>query len=92
MHRRNCCLPFAARRPLIGGHSRCACRIWPGRACKVRLLRLAGGTGGHAAPTTALHRAMHDAPVTLAGRLAHAGLPMPPMNAQTVAIFHIEAG
>lgn len=62
-------------------------------ACKVRLLRLAGGTGGHAAPTTPLHRAMVDAPVTLAGNwLAHAGLPMPPMNAQTVAIFHIEAG
>ncbi|NMN04266.1 alpha-galactosidase [Novosphingobium sp. SG919] len=58
----------------------------------VRLLRLAGGTGGHAAPTTALHRAMHDAPVAMTGSwLAHAGLPLPPMNAQTVAIFAIEA-
>lgn len=70
--------------PLLLPHAAEAAR-W-----QVRLLRLAGGTGGHAAPATALHAAMRDSPVTLAGSwLAEAGLPVPPMNTETVAIFHL---
>lgn len=62
-------------------------------SCTVRLLRLAGGADGHAAPTTALHQAMATTPLDVSGGwLAEAGLPLPPMNAETVAIFHVKAG
>ncbi|WP_226017022.1 alpha-galactosidase [Novosphingobium sp. FKTRR1] len=60
--------------------------------CKVRLLRIAGGQGGHAAPTTALATQMQADGVSLtASWLAEAGLPLPPMKAESVAIFHIVA-
>ncbi len=54
-------------------------------ACTIELLRIAGGEGGHAA-----HRpALWDGVQTLAGSwLAHAGLPLPPLKAESVAIFH----
>jgi len=55
--------------------------------CKVELLRIAGGEHGHAA---------HLPPVWNAGAqsfagswLAHAGLPLPPLKAECVAIFHV---
>lgn len=61
-------------------------------ACKVRLLRLAGDDPAHPAATTELSRAMAHEPETLPGAwLAASGLALPPMKAETVAIFHIEA-
>ena len=53
--------------------------------CTLELLRIAGGERGHAA-----HRpALFDGPVSLSGSwLAHAGLPLPPLKAESVAIFH----
>lgn len=58
--------------------------------CKVRLLRIAGGEGGHAAPDTALAARMQREVVPLAGSwLADAGLPLPPLKAESVALFHI---
>ena len=54
-------------------------------ACTLELLRIAGGEGGHAA-----HRpALWDGAQTFAGSwLAHAGLLLPPLKAESVAIFH----
>ena len=61
----------------------------PAEHCDVRMLRIAGGTGGHAAHLSALHRAMLDQPVRRSGSwLAQAGLPLPPLKAESVAIFH----
>lgn len=57
-------------------------------ACSIELLRIAGGEGGHAA-----HRpALWDGAQTFSGSwLAHAGLPLPPLKAESVAIFHVKA-
>lgn len=53
--------------------------------CTVELLRIAGGKRGHAA-----HRpALYDAAQAFSGSwLAHAGLPLPPLKGESVAIFH----
>lgn len=54
-------------------------------ACTFELLRIAGGEHGHAAHSAPLFAA----PVRLAGSwLARAGLPLPPLKAESVAIFH----
>lgn len=55
------------------------------RTCSIELLRIGGGDGGHAA-----HRpAVFDRPASWSGSwLAHAGLPLPPLKAESVAIFH----
>jgi alpha-galactosidase len=52
--------------------------------CTIELVRIAGGGHGHAA-----HRLpLFDAPVQFSGSwLAHAGLPLPPLKAESVAIF-----
>jgi alpha-galactosidase len=53
--------------------------------CTIELLRIAGGQHGHAA-----HRpALYDAAQAFSGSwLTHAGLPLPPMKGESVAIFH----
>ena len=53
--------------------------------CTVELLRIGGGLSGHAA-----HRpALFDSPRSWSGSwLAGAGLPLPPLKAESVAIFH----
>lgn len=55
--------------------------------CEIELLRIAGGEGGHAA-----HRPpLWDNAQTFAGSwLAHAGLPLPPLKAESVAILHVK--
>ena len=57
----------------------------------VRLLGIAGGLAGHAAPVPAVWST--DQP-TLFDRdwLAHAGLPLPPLRAESVAVFHCVEG
>lgn len=56
---------------------------WPG--CEIELLRIAGSERGHAAH----YPVLHDTPQRFTGSwLAHAGLPMPPLKAESVAIFH----
>jgi alpha-galactosidase len=58
--------------------------------CAVSLLRIAGGEGGHAAADAPLFAAMRAAPQPFTGSwLAHSGLPLPPLKAECVAIFHI---
>jgi len=58
-------------------------------ACTVQLLRIAGGEGGHAAHLPPLWAGRAQA---FAGSwLAHAGLPLPPLKAECVAIFHVKA-
>ena len=54
-------------------------------SCEIELLRIAGGAAGHAA-----HRLpLFDAPARFTGSwLAHAGLPLSPLKAESVAIFH----
>ncbi|MEO0031691.1 MAG: hypothetical protein RIS94_1449 [Pseudomonadota bacterium] len=60
--------------------------------CDVRLLRIAGGEHGHAAPSTPLAQTMHAGPVPIDGAwLAAGGLPLPAMKAESVAIFHVES-
>jgi alpha-galactosidase len=57
--------------------------------CDLTLLRIAGGAGGHAAHLSALHQSMQDDSLQLSGSwLAHAGLPLPPLKAESIAIFH----
>jgi alpha-galactosidase len=57
--------------------------------CTLRLLRIAGGAGGHAAHSAPLFDAMAGEGVSFSGSwLAHAGVPLPPLKAETVAIFH----
>ena len=58
------------------------------KSCTIELLRIAGGERGHAA-----HRpALYDAAQVFSGSwLAHAGLPLPPLKAESVAIFHGKA-
>lgn len=59
--------------------------------CEVSLLRIAGGDYGHAAADAPLFAAMREAPQKFTGSwLAHAGLPLPPLKAESVAIFHLK--
>ena len=56
-------------------------------ALRVRLLGIAGG-GGHAPPMPAIWTGAD--PVDFMGDwLAHAGLPLPPLRAETVGVFHL---
>jgi alpha-galactosidase len=56
----------------------------------VRLLRIAGGEGGHAAHSAPFFEAMKSTPQSLpASWLSNAGLPLPPSKAETVTIFHM---
>lgn len=56
--------------------------------CAIELLRIAGGEGGHAAHRPPL---WDGGAQTFAGSwLAHAGLPLPPLKAESVAIFHVK--
>lgn len=55
----------------------------------LQLLRIAGGQRGHAMHSAPLFDAMRQAPKSFTGSwLAHAGLPLPPLKAETVAVFH----
>ncbi len=57
--------------------------------CDISLLRIAGEHAGHASPTAPLFEAMRQSPQRFTGSwLAEAGLPMPPLKAESVAIFH----
>jgi alpha-galactosidase len=64
--------------PFLAGHG----------ALSVRLLGIAGGLAGHAAPVPALWAAQASM-VFEADWLARAGLPLPPLRAQSVAVFHV---
>lgn len=56
----------------------------------IRLLRIAGGEGGHSAHSAALFEAMKAAPQAFpADWLSANGLPLPPCKAETVTIFHL---
>ena len=55
----------------------------------LQLLRIGGGTRGYAMHSAPLFDAMRDAPQRFTGSwLAHAGLPLPPLKAESVAVFH----
>lgn len=55
----------------------------------LQLLRIGGGQRGHAMPSAHLFDAMRQAPQEFTGSwLAHAGLPLPPLGAETVAVLH----
>ena len=55
----------------------------------LQLLRIGGGTRGYAMHSAPLFGAMRDTPQRFTGSwLAHAGLPLPPLKAESVAIFH----
>lgn len=55
------------------------------RTCTLELLRIAGGEHGHAAHSAPLFAA----PARFTGSwLARAGLPLPPLKAESVAVFH----
>ncbi len=59
--------------------------------CEVTLLRIAGGERGHAMQSAPLFEAMREMPQNFTGSwLAHAGLPLPPLKAETIAIFHLK--
>jgi alpha-galactosidase len=58
------------------------------RRCSVQLLRIAGGEAGHAAHRLPL---WDDAHAFTGSWLGHAGLPLPPLKAESVAIFHVRA-
>ena len=62
-------------------------------AIEMQLLRIGGGTSGHAAATAPLFAAMREAPQRFSGSwLAGAGLPLPLLGAESVAIFHGRTG
>ena len=62
-------------------------------AVDLQLLRIGGGTRAHAAATAPLFEAMRKAPQRFSGSwLAGAGLPLPPLGAESVAIFHGRTG
>ena len=66
-------LPFAAERAHID----------------LQLLRIGGGERGYRAASAPLFEATRSAPQRFTGSwLAHAGLPLPPLKAESVAIFH----
>lgn len=55
----------------------------------VQLLRIGGGQRGHAMNSAPLFEAMRAAPQAFTGTwLANAGVPMPPLKAESVAVFH----
>ena len=55
----------------------------------LRLLRIGGGTRGYAASSAPLFDRMRETSQSFTGSwLAHAGLPMPPLKGESVAIFH----
>jgi alpha-galactosidase len=55
----------------------------------LRLVRTAGGERGHAAASASLFDKMREDALAFAGSwLAHAGLPLPPLKAESAAIFH----
>lgn len=57
--------------------------------CGFKLLRIAGGQGGHDLELAPLFEAMRDAPQPFSGSwLAEAGLPVPALKAESVVIFH----
>ncbi|MXO94822.1 alpha-galactosidase [Erythrobacter aquimaris] len=63
-----------------------------GQDWHVRLLDLVGGDHVLAARSGKAIDAMRETPLTFSGSwLAHAGLPLPALNAEGVAIFHLEA-
>lgn len=58
----------------------------------VQLLRIGGGRRGHAMASAPLFEAMQAAPQRFTGSwLAASGLPLPPLKAESVAIFHARA-
>lgn len=58
-------------------------------AVTLQLLRMGGGADGHAMARAPLFDAMRTIPQAFTGSwLAHAGLPLPPLKAETVAVFH----
>lgn len=58
----------------------------------LRLVRIAGGISGHAAASAPLFEAMGEESRAFKGSwLALAGLPLPPLKAESVAIFHGKA-
>lgn len=57
-------------------------------AVDIQLLRIGGGEGGHAAADAPLFEVMRANPQRFTGSwLAHAGLPLPPLKAESVAVF-----
>lgn len=55
----------------------------------LQLLRIGGGQRGHAMHSAPLFDAMMAGPQAFSGSwLAQAGLPLPPLKAETVAVFH----
>jgi alpha-galactosidase len=58
--------------------------------CEAMLLRIASGRQQHAIPLPELWQ---QGAASFSGSwLAHAGLPMPPLGAETAAIFHVKVG
>ena len=58
-------------------------------AVDLQLLRIGGGQRGHAMASAPLFEAMQAAPQRFTGSwLAQAGLPLPPLKAESVAIYH----
>ncbi len=59
-------------------------------ACTLRLLKLAGGSRGWPQATAAWFEQLKGEGATLDGSwLARAGLPLPPLKAESVAIYHL---
>lgn len=70
--------PPPLRMPFLAGAAR----------VDLQLLRIGGGLSGHARHSAPLFDAMQQAPQAFTGSwLAHAGLPLPPLGAETVAVF-----
>ena len=62
-------------------------------AIDLQLLRIGGGERGYPAASAPLYEAMRAAPHRFSGSwLAAAGLPLPPLKAESVAIFHGRTG
>ena len=62
-------------------------------AINLQLLRIGGGKRGYPAASAPLYEAMRAAPQRFSGSwLAAAGLPLPPLKAESVAIFHGRTG
>ena len=58
----------------------------------LKLLRIGGGERGHPAASASLFDEMHHAAQRFTGSwLAHAGLPIPPLKAESVAVFYGKA-
>lgn len=62
-------------------------------AIDLQLLRIGGGQRNHPPASAPLFDALRAAPQRFTGSwLAHAGLPLPPLKAESVAVFHGRAG